>query len=109
MFHFDITDASRTPLNPEPPDEPFAAIRFPTVAAFFDALVDTQYELLVPFYHMSFSQHLRCLAVRSYLSLYTLSDKGNHFIDGHADANERVLLPQFSKWWTRLKKGAGRS
>ncbi|KAJ6466284.1 hypothetical protein C8R45DRAFT_1064105 [Mycena sanguinolenta] len=76
-FYFDITDASRTILNPEPPGEAFAAIRFPTITAFLDALVDTEHEPPIPFHHMRFYHHLQtCMG---YLSLYTLFDKGKHF------------------------------
>jgi hypothetical protein len=99
-FHFDITDASRTVLNPKPPGEAFAAIRFPAVAAFLDALVDTQHEPPIPFYHMRFYHHLRtCMG---YLSLYTLSDKGNQFTDD--DTNERVLLPQYLQVLDQVKE-----
>ncbi|KAJ7822945.1 hypothetical protein B0H13DRAFT_1737587 [Mycena leptocephala] len=99
-FHFDITDASRTVLNPKPPDEAFAAIRFPTIAAFLDALVDTQHEPPIPFYHMRFSHHLRtCMG---YLSLYTLSDKGNQFTEN--ETNERVLLPQYLQVLDQVKE-----
>ncbi|KAJ6488549.1 hypothetical protein C8R47DRAFT_1125938 [Mycena vitilis] len=92
-YHFDIADASRTLLNPEPLGEAFAAIRFPTVAAFFDALIDTQHEPPIPLYHMKFFGYLRILG--SHLQLYTLSDKGNHCLDENADGIDRVLLPQF--------------
>ncbi|KAJ7684615.1 hypothetical protein DFH06DRAFT_1156142 [Mycena polygramma] len=101
-YHFDITDASRTLLNPQPPGEAFAAIRFPTVAAFLDSLVDTQHEPPIPLYHMRFFQYLRVL--RSYLSLYTLSDKGHSFLDEDGDPTERVLLPRFLQVLDQVKE-----
>ncbi|KAF7365000.1 hypothetical protein MVEN_00371000 [Mycena venus] len=99
-FHFDITDTSRTMLNPEPLGEVFAAIRFPTVAAFLDAIVDTEHEPPLPFYHTQFYLHLN--TCRGYLALYTLSDKGDYFtID---DNNERILLPQFLEVLAQVKE-----
>ncbi|KAJ7821036.1 hypothetical protein B0H13DRAFT_2450898 [Mycena leptocephala] len=58
-FHFDIADASRTVLNPKPPGEAFAAIRFPTVAAFLERRSKaprlTPYVVLIHFFTSTFT------------------------------------------------------
>ncbi|KAJ7698893.1 hypothetical protein B0H17DRAFT_926974 [Mycena rosella] len=91
-FHFGINDTSRTILNPAPPDPAFALIRFPTITAFLDSAVDTQYEPPLPVQHYKFNQHLQmCIG---YLELYTLSDQGVQWVPD-AETNEHILLPQF--------------
>ncbi|KAJ7160068.1 hypothetical protein C8R46DRAFT_1001245 [Mycena filopes] len=89
--HFDMNDASRTMLNPDPPDPDFAPLRFPTVSAFLDSTVDTLYEPPVPMQHLNFRMHLRVCV--GYITLYTLSDQGIMFVTD-PDTNEPVLLPR---------------
>ncbi|KAF9027050.1 hypothetical protein BDZ89DRAFT_1161019 [Hymenopellis radicata] len=42
IFHFDVHNPSSTCLNPEPPSVESREVRFPTLAAFYDALIATQ-------------------------------------------------------------------
>ncbi|KAJ7696421.1 hypothetical protein B0H17DRAFT_929243, partial [Mycena rosella] len=91
-FHFDINDTSRTILNPALPDPAFALIRFPTITAFLDSAVDTQYEPPLPVQHYKFNQHLQMFI--GYLELYTLPDEGVQWVPD-AETNEHILLPQF--------------
>jgi len=74
VYHFDIHDPTRTMLNPAPPDDASKSILFPTVPAFYDSLIDTYHEPPLPTLNQSFTDWMRI--AMSYLSLYTISDKG---------------------------------
>ncbi|PBK71307.1 hypothetical protein ARMSODRAFT_883557 [Armillaria solidipes] len=54
MFHFDVLDPSRTCVNLSPPSDDFGDTRFPTLPAFFNAIVDTKHEPPLPFVHQKF-------------------------------------------------------
>ncbi|KAL0576024.1 hypothetical protein V5O48_005953 [Marasmius crinis-equi] len=73
VFHY----PSRTCLNPKPPSEEVAAVRFPTLEAFYDSLIDTVYHPPRSFYHLKLVSFLRVYL--SYLDLYSISDKGEVF------------------------------
>ncbi len=90
VFHFDISDASNTCLNPAPPSEETRSIRFPTVAAFFDTLVGLLYEPPRPWRNLQLTTQLNTYI--SYISLYTLSDNGLTYnkVEG---SSERTLIP----------------
>ncbi|KAF9022807.1 hypothetical protein BDZ89DRAFT_1163070 [Hymenopellis radicata] len=90
-FHFDLDDSSRTTLNPEPPGQEYANIRFPTLQAFYDNLVEMLHEPPHPFRHMKLNLRLKCWM--SYLSLYTLPGKGITDMEDE-ETNERVLIPE---------------
>ncbi|KAF9016229.1 hypothetical protein BDZ89DRAFT_1104024 [Hymenopellis radicata] len=92
VFHFDVHDPSRTCLNPEPPSEESRGVRFPTLAAFYDALIATQVYPPRPFIHTMFEHRMACWI--SYLTLYTLSDKGICTEPSTGLENsEKVLIP----------------
>ncbi|KAJ8501730.1 hypothetical protein ONZ45_g12038 [Pleurotus djamor] len=74
IYHVDIDDVSRTCLNPNPPGPEFASIRFPTLPAFHDSLIDTLHEPPLPFIHIRFQDLIKVFL--SYLKLYTLSKEG---------------------------------
>ncbi|KAJ7581436.1 hypothetical protein C8J56DRAFT_264701 [Mycena floridula] len=61
MWHFEIYDKSRFCTIPDPPDldETTQSVRFPTIAAFYDSLVDTMFELPLPFIHKKFDMKLQ--------------------------------------------------
>ncbi|EAU93570.1 hypothetical protein CC1G_02800 [Coprinopsis cinerea okayama7 len=73
-FHFDLVDPSRTCLNPDPPDAESSSIRYPTLAAFFDAIIDTFYEPPLPYIHRVFRSQLNVF--HSYLLTYSLGKEG---------------------------------
>ncbi|EFI28540.1 hypothetical protein CC1G_13562 [Coprinopsis cinerea okayama7 len=73
-FHFDLTDPSRTCLNLEPPDVESSPIRYPTLAAFFDAIIDTLFEPPLGHIHQKFRSHL--MNFHSYLLLYSVGKEG---------------------------------
>lgn len=76
-------------LNTSPPSEDTRQIRFPTLAAFYDALVATRHDPPLPVIHQKFQASLATFI--SYLTLYTLSDNG---ITAVEDANpEPTLIP----------------
>ncbi|KAJ4501205.1 hypothetical protein C8R41DRAFT_806319 [Lentinula lateritia] len=79
VFHIDAQDYSRTCLNPRPPStEPaITDIRFPTLVAFFDAIIDTSNEPPLPFNHRKFESWLGTMM--SYLSFYTVANTGGIF------------------------------
>ncbi len=89
VFHFDVNDPSRTCLNPEPPSEESRDVRFPTLAAFYDALIATQVYPPQPFIHRMFERRLQCWI--SYLTQYTLSDKG--ICTEPSSGPDKVLIP----------------
>ncbi|KAF8904170.1 hypothetical protein CPB85DRAFT_1318343 [Mucidula mucida] len=89
VFHFDVNDPSRTCLNPEPPSEESRGVRFPTLAAFYDALIATQVFPPRPFIHRMFERRLACWI--SYLTQYTLSDKG--ICTEPSSGPDKVLIP----------------
>ncbi|KAJ7741305.1 hypothetical protein B0H16DRAFT_1676270 [Mycena metata] len=95
-FHFDMNDTSRTMLNPDPPDPAFAHLRFPTVSAFLDSMMDTLFEPPVPMQHMKFQ--MRLAVYRGYIVLYTISDKGIFSTDEH------VLLPRILEVLDTIKE-----
>ncbi|KAF9017274.1 hypothetical protein BDZ89DRAFT_1074901 [Hymenopellis radicata] len=100
-FHFELDDSSRTILNPDPPGQEYANIRFPTLPAFYDTLVDTLHEPPHPFHHMKLSLQLRNWM--SYLSLYTLPGKGiTDTVD--EETNERVLIPEVLSVLNQVKE-----
>ncbi|KAF4564880.1 hypothetical protein EYR36_002823 [Pleurotus pulmonarius] len=73
-FKFPLDDLSRSCLNPTPPSPESARIRFPTVSAFYDTLIDTLFEPPLGYVHLRLNLHLNSHI--SYLNLYNVSDKG---------------------------------
>ncbi|KAF8996080.1 hypothetical protein BDZ89DRAFT_1029270 [Hymenopellis radicata] len=90
VFHFDVHDSSRTCLNPEPPSEESRGVRFPTLAAFYDALIATLVYPPRPFIHTMFERRMESWI--AYLSQYTLSDKGICTESG-TGGPDKVLIP----------------
>ncbi|KAL0576021.1 hypothetical protein V5O48_005950 [Marasmius crinis-equi] len=93
VFHFDIDVPSRTCLNPKPPSEEVAAVRFPTLEAFYDSLIDTVYHPPRSFYHLKLASFLRVYL--SYLDLYSISDKGEVFEDPDPERSPPQAQEQF--------------
>ncbi|KAF5320767.1 hypothetical protein D9619_002155 [Psilocybe cf. subviscida] len=80
FFHFNVEDATRTCLNPNPPSADLVSIRFPTWPAFFDMVVDTRYE--PPRKHSRIDSYL--WSCHDYLVNESLADK----VDGALFENE---------------------
>ncbi|KAF8882360.1 hypothetical protein CPB85DRAFT_1339654 [Mucidula mucida] len=99
VFHFDIHDPSRTCLNPEPPSEESRGVRFPTLAAFYDALIATQVYPPRPFIHRRFECRMESWI--SYLTQYTLSDKG--ICTDSSTGPDKVLIPACLDLLEKLK------
>jgi hypothetical protein len=96
-----MDDDTKTCVNPKPPSqsESVTQIRFPTLPAFYDSLIDTIAAPPLPFVHQRF--YLVLMGFISYLSLYTLSDGGLTYYpsdDSETVApRDRKLLPQCIK------------
>ncbi|KAJ8693353.1 hypothetical protein PTI98_008356 [Pleurotus ostreatus] len=73
-FHFPLQDLSRSCLNPSPPSSEAAGVRFPTVAAFYDSLLDMLLEPPLTYVHFRSYQLLRTFV--AYLTTYNVSDEG---------------------------------
>ncbi|KIY65829.1 hypothetical protein CYLTODRAFT_356155 [Cylindrobasidium torrendii FP15055 ss-10] len=71
--NFDLHDPARTCFNSDPPSPDSRDVRFPSLHAYFDALVDAFHEPPHPFIHRKFQSDITCHL--AYLSLYTLSHR----------------------------------
>ncbi|KAK0450368.1 uncharacterized protein EV420DRAFT_1705965 [Desarmillaria tabescens] len=100
VFHFDVQDPSRSCMNPSPPSEDSSSIRFPTLPAFYDAIVDTKHDPPLPFIHQKFEASLA--SFQSYLTMYTLSDKGITSVKNPA-GDGRVLIPACLELLQKIK------
>ncbi|KAF9496477.1 hypothetical protein BDN71DRAFT_1446220 [Pleurotus eryngii] len=73
-FQYALQDLSRSCLNPSPPSPESAEVRFPTIAAFYDSLLDMMFEPPLKFVHFRSYQLLRTFV--AYLTTYNVSDEG---------------------------------
>lgn len=71
LFHFNIQDLSRTVTDPNIASKP---VRFPSVPAFYDAVIETVHEPPSEFVHRRLYNHL--LLCQANLTYHTVSDKG---------------------------------
>jgi len=103
VFHFDTEDPRRTCLNPEPPSPEAAPILFPTVAAYYDALIDTMHDPPTPYLTTKLTMWCRTMA--GYLTLYNVSRRGVAFTPEDEDSSpeERELIPEFLNVIEQLK------
>ncbi|KAF9496471.1 hypothetical protein BDN71DRAFT_754463 [Pleurotus eryngii] len=88
-FNFPLHDLSRSCLNPTPPSPESAEVRFPTVPAFYDTLLDMLFEPPMGYIHFKFHQHLRNYF--AYLTTYNVSDEG--ITKASAPPGEFELIP----------------
>ncbi|KAG9221530.1 hypothetical protein CCMSSC00406_0009353 [Pleurotus cornucopiae] len=88
-FQFPLQDLSRSCLNPSPPSPESAEVRFPTIAAFYDSLLDLSLEPPLKFVHFKSYQLLRTFV--AYLTTYNVSDEG--ITKTHAPPGEFGLIP----------------
>ncbi|KAK0199929.1 hypothetical protein DFS33DRAFT_205120 [Desarmillaria ectypa] len=100
VFHFDVQDPSCTCVKPSPPSDDSDAICFPTLPAFYDAIVDTKHDPPLPFVHQKFEASL--VSFQSYLTMYTFSDKGITSVKNPA-GDGRVLIPACLELLQRIK------
>ncbi|KAK0231011.1 hypothetical protein IW262DRAFT_1489292 [Armillaria fumosa] len=100
-FHFDMHDTPRTCLNPAPPTPDFTSIRFPTIPAFYDALIDIYLEPPLGVVHQKLQFQLT--GFRGYLSLYTVSNEG--FCCDPASTGELHLIPNCLQVLEQVKEG----
>ncbi|KAL4255258.1 hypothetical protein AB1N83_013224 [Pleurotus pulmonarius] len=82
-------DLSHSCLNPSPPSPESAEVRFPTIAAFYDSLLDLLLEPPLKFVHFKSYQLLRTFV--AYLTTYNVSDEG--ITKTHAPPGEFGLIP----------------
>ncbi|KAF4583613.1 hypothetical protein AB1N83_012731 [Pleurotus pulmonarius] len=73
-FQFPLADLSRSCLNPAPPSPESAEVRFPTVSAFYDSLLDMIFE--PPLGYVHFRSHQLFRTFLAYLTTYNVSDEG---------------------------------
>ncbi|KAG2024108.1 hypothetical protein CC2G_001695 [Coprinopsis cinerea AmutBmut pab1-1] len=99
-FHFDLADSSRTCLNPDPPDPESSPIRYPTLAAFLDSLVDTFYEPPLPYLHQIFRSRLKVFL--SYLFLYSVGHEGNLVVEDPV-TKEKLPIPECMRLLQEVK------
>ncbi|KAF4583619.1 hypothetical protein EYR38_002374 [Pleurotus pulmonarius] len=73
-FRFPLQDLSRSCLNPSPPCPESAEVRFPTVPAFYDSLLDMMFEPPLEYVHFRSYQLLGSFIAS--LTTYNVSEEG---------------------------------
>ncbi|KAJ3515595.1 hypothetical protein NLJ89_g1657 [Agrocybe chaxingu] len=98
-FHFDVRDETRSRGLIPPFDSSDSRIRFPTMPAFLDAIIDTMFEPVDGVNHLEFRTSYLSVFL-SYLVLYNVRDE-----DGATDPDTEELLPAAKALLEGLKPG----
>ncbi|KAF9496474.1 hypothetical protein BDN71DRAFT_1389560 [Pleurotus eryngii] len=98
-FQFPLADLSRSCLNPTPPSPESAEVRFLTVPAFYDTLLDMMFEPSLGYVH--FRSHQLFMTFVAYLTLYNVSDEG--ITKASAPPGEFGLIPSCLQVLDELK------
>jgi hypothetical protein len=98
-FHFDVRDETRSRGLIPPFDPSDSRIRFPTMPAFLDAIIDTMFEPVDGVNHLEFRTSYLSVFL-SYLVLYNVRDE-----DGATDPDTEELLPAAKALLEGLKPG----